>query len=80
MKGPFSALRPFAISYPIRTYACLLGFFIIVESIAHRAELFDSEFNGSVVGEIVGMSMFFAIGFFVFIRYVTRFISSSSDE
>ena len=80
MKGPFSALRPFAINYPIRTYACLLGFFIIVASISRRAELFDPEFNGTVFGDIVGISMFFAIGFFVFIRYVTRFLSHTRDD
>ena len=58
----------------------MLGFFIIVESIARRAELFDPEFSGSVFEDIVFASMFFAIGFFVFIRYVTRFLSKTSDD
>ncbi len=78
MKGPFSALRPYTEKYPVRSYAALFGFFFIVLAI-ERGDLFSQGLVSDDVGEVVFMSMYFAAGFYFFIRYVTRFMSSYRD-
>ena len=79
MKGPFSALRPYTEKHPVRSYIALFGFFFLVETIAHKEVLFSQGLVSATVGEVVFMSMFFAAGFFFFIRYVTRYISAGRD-
>ena len=79
MKGPFSALRPYTEKYPVRSYIVLIGFFFLVEAIVRKEDLFSQGLMSAEVGEVLFMSVFFAAGFFIFIRYVTRFISAGRD-
>ena len=80
MKGPFSAFRPFTEKYPVRSYAILFALFFLIEATSRKDYLFSDGFFSDDVGEVVFMSMFFAAGLFVFIRYITRYMSAGRDK
>lgn len=67
LRGPFSALRPFAVKYPVRSFALLFGCILAFLLFVHGDDL--------ALGDLIIMALFFTSGMYVFIRYITRYIT-----
>ena len=75
----FSALRPFAEKYPVRFFASLFSFNLFVFSMLRKDDLVQGN-RAEIFGDLVVASLVLSVPLYIFIRYVTRNISSSNDE